>query len=391
MTVWIQITVFLFLSTQLYFVRSETRQETEKRILHQIFQKYDPSIRPSGKNGTGPVIVKVNTFVRSINNIDDVKMEYETQLTFRQAWMDERLKYNDRGLNYVTVTRPEKLWIPDLFFRNEKSGHFHNIITPNNLLRIFPNGDVLYSTRISLKLFCPMDLQNYPLDQQICSISCASYGYTTEDLIFLWKEDNPIQMAQNVYLAKFNLHRYETDNCTSRTSTGEYSCLKLDFFFSRHFIYFLERAYLPTAALVFLSWITFWLNSRSTAVRLGIWVGVLVSLIIVNTSIIASMPQVSFTKAIDVWMGMCICFVFCVLIELCLVNNANASDEKVELPNLSADERKDAMLHNFTTVPLRWLNKYSTKGQRIDAISRFLFPAAFAFFNFVYWLKYTST
>jgi len=37
--------------------------------------------------------------------------------------------------------------MPDLFFSNEKEGHFHNIIMPNVYIRIFPNGSVLYSIR----------------------------------------------------------------------------------------------------------------------------------------------------------------------------------------------------------------------------------------------------
>lgn len=37
--------------------------------------------------------------------------------------------------------------MPDLFFSNEKEGHFHNIIMPNVYIRIFPYGSVLYSIR----------------------------------------------------------------------------------------------------------------------------------------------------------------------------------------------------------------------------------------------------
>lgn len=68
--------------------------------------------------------------------------------------------------------------MPDLFFSNEKEGHFHNIIMPNVYIRIFPNGSVLYSIRISLTLACPMNLKLYPLDRQVCSLrmaSCKSY------------------------------------------------------------------------------------------------------------------------------------------------------------------------------------------------------------------------
>ena len=78
-------------------------------------------------------------------------MEYATQITFREEWFDDRLKYNNKsGIRFLTLTEPEKIWKPDLFFKNEKEGHFHNIIMPNVLLRIHPDGKVLYSIRISL-------------------------------------------------------------------------------------------------------------------------------------------------------------------------------------------------------------------------------------------------
>ena len=77
-------------------------------------------------------------------------------------------------ISFLVLTEPDKIWKPDLFFNNEKDGHFHNIIMPNVLLRIFPNGNVLYSIRISLTLFCPMDLKYYPLDMQTCIIKMAS-------------------------------------------------------------------------------------------------------------------------------------------------------------------------------------------------------------------------
>ena len=51
------------------------------------------------------------------------------------------------GIRYLTLTDPEKVWMPDTFFRNEKSGHFHAILVNNVYVRVFPDGDVLYSIR----------------------------------------------------------------------------------------------------------------------------------------------------------------------------------------------------------------------------------------------------
>ncbi|RWS21452.1 glutamate gated chloride channel GluCl5-like protein [Leptotrombidium deliense] len=177
----------------------------------------------------GPCIVHINILIRSISKISDLDMEYSAQLTFREEWKDSRLKYDDMHgkIRYLTLTDPNKIWKPDLFFRNEKEGHFHDIIMPNVLLRIHPEGDVLYSIRISLVLSCPMDLKYYPLDRQLCNISMASCellihnGYTTEDLVFIWKKESPVQVTKHLHLPRFALQKYSTSYCTSRTNTGK--------------------------------------------------------------------------------------------------------------------------------------------------------------------------
>lgn len=56
-------------------------------------------------------------------------------------------KLNATNLRYLTLTDSARVWMPDLFFSNEKQGHLHNIIMPNVYIRIFPNGEVLYSIR----------------------------------------------------------------------------------------------------------------------------------------------------------------------------------------------------------------------------------------------------
>ena len=45
---------------------------------------YDARIRPASMNSSdGPTNIKVNLMLRSIDKIDDVKMEFSTQITFR--------------------------------------------------------------------------------------------------------------------------------------------------------------------------------------------------------------------------------------------------------------------------------------------------------------------
>ncbi|KAL7039175.1 hypothetical protein ACKWTF_009826 [Chironomus riparius] len=419
-------------------------REKEKKILDQILGqgKYDARIRPSGINGTdGPAVVYVNIFVRSISKIDDVVMEYSVQLTFREQWLDERLKFDDIGgrLKYLTLTEANRVWMPDLFFSNEKEGHFHNIIMPNVYIRIFPYGSVLYSIRISLTLACPMNLKLYPLDRQICSLRMASYGWTTADLVFLWKEGDPVQVVKNLHLPRFTLEKFLTDYCNSKTNTGEYSCLKVDLLFKREFSYYLIQIYTPCCMLVIVSWVSFWLDQGAVPARVSLGVTTLLTMATQTSGINASLPPVSYTKAIDVWTGVCLTFVFGALLEFALVNYASRSADRAadihretmkkkrrELEQVSLDAASDLLDTDsnatFAMKPLvrhpgdplaleklrqcevhmqppkrqscckTWLSRLPTRqcsrSKRIDVISRITFPLVFALFNLVYWSTY---
>ncbi|XP_039283162.1 glutamate-gated chloride channel isoform X4 [Nilaparvata lugens] len=417
-------------------------REKEKQVLDQILgpSSYDARIRPSGVNQTGKhTIVRVNIFLRSISKIDDYKMEYSVQLTFREQWLDERLKFNDFGgkIKYLTLTEANRVWMPDLFFSNEKEGHFHNIIMPNVYIRIFPYGSVLYSIRISLTLSCPMNLKLYPLDRQVCSLRMASYGWTTDDLVFLWKEGDPVQVVKNLHLPRFTLEKFLTDYCNSKTNTGEYSCLKVDLLFKREFSYYLIQIYIPCCMLVIVSWVSFWLDQSAVPARVSLGVTTLLTMATQTSGINASLPPVSYTKAIDVWTGVCLTFVFGALLEFALVNYASRSDmhrdnmqkqrRQCELEHAASLEAAADLLQdggaNFpmsdevlfqkplvrsgdqTLDKMRqckvhmqqpqrpnccrtWLSKFPTRSKRIDVISRITFPLVFALFNLTYWSTY---
>lgn len=392
-------------------------REKEKQVLDQILGpgRYDARIRPSGVvNGTatdGPTIVYINFFLRSISKIDDVKMEYSVQLTFREEWLDDRLKFDDFGgrLKYLTLTEANRVWMPDLFFSNEKEGHFHNIIMPNVYIRIFPHGSVLYSIRISLTLSCPMNLKLYPLDKQICSLKMASYGWTTNDLIFLWKEGDPVQVVKNLHLPRFTLEKFLTDYCNSKTNTGEYSCLKVDLMFKREFSYYLIQIYIPCCMLVMVSWVSFWLDSGAVPARVSLGVTTLLTMATQTSGINASLPPVSYTKAIDVWTGVCLTFVFLALLEFALVNYASRSDQcRENLKKQRREMERQQLMMNMEKRPCEyqdqvyeitmkkpknrccqsWLSKFPTRSKRIDVMARIIFPIVFALFNLAYWSTY---
>ncbi|XP_070296837.1 glycine receptor subunit alpha-3-like, partial [Salvelinus sp. IW2-2015] len=122
---------------------------------------YDARIRPNFKGP--PVNVSCNIFINSFGSIAETTMDYRVNIFLRQKWNDPRLAYTEYpdGSLDLDPSMLDSIWKPDLFFANEKGAHFHEVTTDNKLLRIFKNGNVLYSIRLTLTLSCPMDLKNF--------------------------------------------------------------------------------------------------------------------------------------------------------------------------------------------------------------------------------------
>ncbi|XP_055350836.1 glutamate-gated chloride channel-like isoform X2 [Paramacrobiotus metropolitanus] len=149
--------------------------------------------------------------LRSIFHLDDITMSPVAQMTLRLRWNDPRLVFNAPNHEYLTLPSPARIWKADLFFANEQSAHFHNILQPNVLTRIYPNGDVLMSLRLTLKFGCSMDLRMFPMDRQVCAIPLSSFGTTSKDVEIVWdtgdsiQPPHPIQLGFDVSMPRFRL------------------------------------------------------------------------------------------------------------------------------------------------------------------------------------------
>ena len=73
---------------------------------------------------------------------------YQMDAYFRQTWVDKRLTYeSDVEEMVVHIMLLERIWKPDTYFYNGKGSYLHTISSPNKLLRIKPDGTLLYSMR----------------------------------------------------------------------------------------------------------------------------------------------------------------------------------------------------------------------------------------------------
>jgi hypothetical protein len=66
-------------------------------------------------------------------------------------WTDKRLDFTENKTTYDIIPLGDdivnSLWIPDLYFIEERNSLLHGLLTSNQLAFIHKNGDVFYSGR----------------------------------------------------------------------------------------------------------------------------------------------------------------------------------------------------------------------------------------------------
>ncbi|NWT44358.1 GLRA4 protein, partial [Rissa tridactyla] len=387
---------------------------------------YDARIRPNFKGP--PVNVTCNIFINSFGSVTETTMDYRVNVFLRQQWNDPRLAYREYPDDSLDLdpSMLDSIWKPDLFFANEKGANFHEVTTDNKLLRIFKNGNVLYSIRLTLILSCPMDLKNFPMDIQTCTMQLESFGYTMNDLIFEWlEEQEAVQVAEGLTLPQFIL-RDEKDlgYCTKYYNTGKFTCIEVKFHLERQMGYYLIQMYIPSLLIVILSWVSFWINMDAAPARVGLGITTVLTMTTQSAGSRASLPKVSYVKAIDIWMAVCLLFVFAALLEYAAVNFV--SRQHKEFMRLRRRQRRQRMEEELVRESRFYLQgyglghclqpkdgaaegpsiyspppagmllregeslrrRYIDRAKRIDTISRAVFPFTFLVFNIFYWVVY---
>ncbi|XP_027001148.2 glycine receptor subunit alpha-2 isoform X2 [Tachysurus fulvidraco] len=331
---------------------------------------YDARIRPNFKGP--PVNVTCNIFINSFGSITETTMDYRVNIFLRQKWNDPRLSYSeypDSSLD-LDPSMLDSIWKPDLFFANEKGANFHDVTTENKLLRIFKDGTVLYSIRLTLILSCPMDLKNFPMDVQTCIMQLESCKFT---------------------------------------------CIEVKFQLERQMGYYLIQMYIPSLLIVILSWVSFWINMDAAPARVALGITTVLTMTTQSSGSRASLPKVSYVKAIDIWMAVCLLFVFAALLEYAGVNFVSRQQKEFlrlkrrQRRNIKDEELREGRFHfsGYGIAPCikdgmavksdsgvqqtsveNNKRKFVDRAKRIDTISRAAFPLAFLIFNIFYWITY---
>uniref|UniRef100_A0A2I3NFP6 Glycine receptor alpha 3 n=1 Tax=Papio anubis TaxID=9555 RepID=A0A2I3NFP6_PAPAN len=231
-----------------------------------------------------------------------------------------------------------------------------------------------------------------------------------------------------------NFHEVTTDNKLLRIfKNGNFTCIEVRFHLERQMGYYLIQMYIPSLLIVILSWVSFWINMDAAPARVALGITTVLTMTTQSSGSRASLPKVSYVKAIDIWMAVCLLFVFSALLEYAAVNFVSRQhkellrfrrkrknkteafalekfyrfsdmDDEVRESRFSFTaygmgpclQAKDGMTPKGPNHPVQVMPKspdemrkvFIDRAKKIDTISRACFPLAFLIFNIFYWVIY---
>ncbi|XP_054274839.1 gamma-aminobutyric acid receptor subunit beta-like isoform X5 [Macrosteles quadrilineatus] len=290
-------------------------------ILDSFSVSYDKRVRPN--YGGTPVEVGITMYVLSISSLSEVQMDFTLDFYFRQFWTDPRLAFRKRpGVETLSVGSEfiKNIWVPDTFFVNEKQSYFHVATTSNEFIRVHHSGSITRSIRLTITASCPMNLQYFPMDRQLCHIEIESFGYTMRDIRYKWNSGfKSVGISNEVQLPQFRVLGHRQRQTEINLSTGNYSRLACEIQFVRSMGYYLIQIYIPSGLIVIISWVSFWLNRNATPARVALGVTTVLTMTTLMSSTNAALPKISYVKSIDVYLGTCFVMVFASLLEYATV------------------------------------------------------------------------
>uniref|UniRef100_A0A3Q3FLK5 GABA(C) receptor n=1 Tax=Labrus bergylta TaxID=56723 RepID=A0A3Q3FLK5_9LABR len=405
------ITGFFFFSCSPIYKRSPDMTKSPMTKSEQLLRidDHDFTMRPAF--GGPPIPVGVDVQVESLDTISEVDMDFTMTLYLRHYWKDERLSFPSTNNQSMTFDSRlvKKIWVPDMFFVHSKRSFIHDTTTDNVMLRVYPDGNVLYSLRVTVTAMCNMDLSRFPLDTQTCSLEIESY----DDLMLYWKKGNESLNTMTEYLCPSFSSRI-----SHQPSWRWYNRLYIHFTLRRHIFFFLLQTYFPATLMVMLSWVSFWIDRRAVPARVPLGITTVLTMSTIITGVNASMPRVSYIKAVDIYLWVSFVFVFLSVIEYAAVNYLSTVQERKERklreritgygtmdmnttgnygmpenggrqePRMLAQVALNDPQITGQVKPSRGYVNIWIDTHAIDKYSRWMFPGAYILFNIIYWSIY---
>ena len=261
--------------------------------------------RPGPENT--PTEVKIRLYVLDVDEIVDAEQSFAANIYLQAEWKDERLAKEDATSKYNL----NEVWNPNLQILNRQK----TFKTLPDIVEVKPDGTVIFRQRVIGKFSQPLDLRNFPMDEQKIQFELVSAGNSPDDVKLI--EDNA-GMSDRFSIPNWNIKGWNLE-------FQEFSFLPevpptmgavFTITAKRYVHFYIFKFIIPLLLIVFMSWIVFWIDPTDYTTQISVAITSMLTLIAYQYLVGSSLPQVPYLTRLDKLMFLSTALVFATLIEV---------------------------------------------------------------------------
>merc|ERR1711997_1329224 len=216
---------------------------------------------------------------------------------------------------------------------------------------------------------CNMDFHRFPVDEQYCQVKFESFGFTNKQIQLEWMDLSQSNVNTNISLAQFEFKVTLTDAYSTDYYETSYPGLIMKLHLRRQLTYHIVQTYIPSTVFVVIAWLSLFVPPESVPGRVGMGMTTLLTLTAMFSSVRQNVPRVSYVSLLDIWMLVCMIFVFSCILEFIVVTSLSKFGQK------KRGER---------TPDLKYY-EHQQQLQKFELVSKIMLPVLFVLFNSIYW------
>ncbi|CAF3221835.1 unnamed protein product [Rotaria socialis] len=249
-----------------------------KKLYEDLMRNYDKRVRPA-YNAMDVLNVAISLSVTQLIDVDEKSQIMTTNVWLKHEWFDYRLRWDPSMYENICIMyiASEELWLPDIALYNNADGDYQ--VKLKTKASVYPSGAIIWEPPMIFKSSCPINVQYFPFDEQICSLKFGSWTHDGNQLNLSHIVYDNIEMAdsldndrsQGIFFRNYYPNgEWEIIRAPARRNQKRYTCCLQPYYdvtyalvLKRKTLFYIVHLIIPCVGISLLTLIVFYLPSQS--------------------------------------------------------------------------------------------------------------------------------
>ena len=253
-----------------------------------------------------PDEIIINLAIIDVSEIADREQTIELDFGTRVRWLQPELA-DPKAPPFRTLPLSE-VHSPNLIIFNGRDLDSKLAET----VRVTPDGEVIYRQRYQGTISAPMELVDFPFDEQTFSIQLLPLNQDGRTVTFMGFKNYTLK-GNTLPGWEFTKPTLAQPTITSLDGQRSFTILELTYTGNRIQTFFFWKLFLPLTLIVFMAYAVFWLDPTVLASQIAVATSSVFTLIAYNFALSHMLPRTSYLSRADYFVIGCTILVFSAL------------------------------------------------------------------------------